>query len=34
VKGVRRILAGLSLALLAAIPGRAQGPETASFDWF
>ena len=31
---MRRILAGLSLALLAAIPGRAQGPETARFDWF
>lgn len=34
MKVARRILVGLSLALLAAIPGRAQGPETASFDWF
>jgi xylan 1,4-beta-xylosidase len=28
------VLAGLALALLAAIPGRAQGPEPARFDWF
>jgi hypothetical protein len=31
---VRHILAGLSLALPAAIPVQAQGPEAARFDWF
>ena len=28
------VLAGLTLALLAAAPGRAQGPQPARFDWF
>ena len=28
------VLAGLTLALLAAVPGRAQGPQPARFDWF
>lgn len=34
MKRIRHVLTGLSLALLAAIPVRAQGPEPARFDWF
>lgn len=34
MKAVRGVLAGLSLALLAVLPGQAQGPAPASFDWF
>ena len=34
MRAIRHALTGLSLALLAAIPVQAQGPELARFDWF